>query len=68
MFLNSVVLHLASCFPDDQTDGGAPPDALAPFLLVHHQDPHLRSDKMFMRRELFLQKLPLPSWNRSEAK
>ena len=53
---------------DDQTDGGVPPDALAPILLVHHQDPHLRCDKMFMRRDFFLQKLPLPSWNRSEAK
>ena len=53
---------------DDQTDGGVPPDALASLLLVHHQDAHLRSDKMFMRRDFFLQKLPLPSWNRSEAK
>ena len=53
---------------DDQADGGVPPDALAPRLLVHHQDPHLRSDKIFMRRDFFLQKLPLPSWNRSGAK
>ena len=53
---------------DDQTDGGVPPDALAPLLLVHHQDAHLRCDKMFMRRDFFLQKLPLPSWNWSEAK
>ena len=29
---------------DDQADGGVPPDALAPLLLVHHQDPHLSQD------------------------
>ena len=52
---------------DDQADGGIPPDVLAHLLLVHHQDAHLRSDKMFMGRDFFLQKLPLPSWNRSEA-